>query len=566
MAKWEDVESILPYLPLILRSSSSSSSSSSSFALFWPPRALESLKALALGPDVSRVASGEVLFDAILDLRDSIGLSQHPLAHAAADGFALFFDELMSRMDARVWFGEIVPTLARLLLQLPSLLEAHYQKSDEVFGKEKAGLRVLGSQEAGIVFLSQELIGALLACALFCLFPTSNRDAKLLPAINFDYLFANLYPNARQSQEQKVRCLIHYFERISLSTPTGFVSFERKVIPLQRSSSGISYPEADDWRISKASLCQFKVLSAGLIEDQQDEALEVDFANEYLGGGALHRGCVQEEIRFMINPELIAGMLFMASMRDNEAIEIVGVERFSQYMGYSSSFRFVGDYIDRKPFDLLGRRKTRIIAIDALDSPRLAQYKTDCLLRETNKAFCGFFDRSKHRCYLKHFQMVDSCREYAHESNADASVVCKTSQEMENQDNSENRCSSNSDLTENNEERSQQIDLESIGIATGNWGCGAFGGDPEMKSMIQWLAASQALRPFIHYYTFGEASLERLQQVTEWISGHGWTVCDLWSMLVEYSTQRLRRETNVGFFAWLLPGQSSTSDMQYMSQ
>ncbi|OAY85680.1 Poly(ADP-ribose) glycohydrolase 1, partial [Ananas comosus] len=267
-----------------------------------------------------------------------------------------------------------------------------------------------------------------------------------------------------------------------------------------------------------------------------------------------------EEIRFMINPELIAGMLFMASMRDNEAIEIVGVER------YSSSFRFVGDYIDRKPFDLLGRRKTRIIAIDALDSPRLAQYKTDCLLRETNKAFCGFFDRSKHRCYLKHFQMVDSCREYAHESNADASVVCKTSQENENQDNSENRCSSNSDLTENNEERSQQIDLESIGIATGNWGCGAFGGDPEMKSMIQWLAASQALRPFIHYYTFGEASLERLQQVTEWISGHGWTVCDLWSMLVEYSTQRLRRETNVGFFAWLLPGQSSTSDMQYMSQ
>jgi poly(ADP-ribose) glycohydrolase len=42
---------------------------------------------------------------------------------------------------------------------------------------------------------------------------------------------------------------------------------------------------------------------------------------------------VQEEIRFMINPELIVGMLFMASMGDNEAIEIVGAERFSQYMG-----------------------------------------------------------------------------------------------------------------------------------------------------------------------------------------------------------------------------------------
>lgn len=42
---------------------------------------------------------------------------------------------------------------------------------------------------------------------------------------------------------------------------------------------------------------------------------------------------VQEEIRFMINPELIVGMLFLSCMEDNEAIEIFGAERFSQYMG-----------------------------------------------------------------------------------------------------------------------------------------------------------------------------------------------------------------------------------------
>lgn len=41
-------------------------------------------------------------------------------------------------------------------------------------------------------------------------------------------------------------------------------------------------------------------------------------------------------------------------------------------------------------------------------------------------------------------------------------------------------------------ESSQVRDFQvSIGIATGNWGCGAFGGDPEIKSMIQWLAASE---------------------------------------------------------------------------
>ncbi|RWW65663.1 hypothetical protein BHE74_00027017 [Ensete ventricosum] len=42
-----------------------------------------------------------------------------------------------------------------------------------------------------------------------------------------------------------------------------------------------------------------KVFSSGLIEDQPHEAIEVDFANEYLGGGALKWGCVQV---FLLEP------------------------------------------------------------------------------------------------------------------------------------------------------------------------------------------------------------------------------------------------------------------------
>lgn len=34
---------------------------------------------------------------------------------------------------------------------------------------------------------------------------------------------------------------------------------------------------------------------------------------------------------------------------------------------------------------------------------------------------------------------------------------------------------------------------EGVEIVTGNWGCGAFGGDPQLKTMIQWLAASQVI-------------------------------------------------------------------------
>ncbi|KAF6137516.1 hypothetical protein GIB67_031795 [Kingdonia uniflora] len=189
--------------------------------------------------------------------------------------------------------------------------------------------------------------------------------------------------------------------------PMGFVSFDRKVLPLKHSPLCITYPKADFWGESAVSLCHLEVCHSGLIEDQQCEALEVDFANKYIGGGALSRGCVQnqnkaqllynlcseqasnpvqwacnscmsteigaqapetaaihfprnncffvpapitskslgkfsdlespgvakEEIRFMINPESIVGMLFLPAMGNNEAVEIVGAERFSNYTG-----------------------------------------------------------------------------------------------------------------------------------------------------------------------------------------------------------------------------------------
>lgn len=78
-----------------------------------------------------------------------------------------FLLQLMSREDSRMWFGEVVPGLARLLLRLPSLLEAHYRYSDRIFGSGIAGLRVLYSQEAGIVFLSQVSFRSVLSSHLF---------------------------------------------------------------------------------------------------------------------------------------------------------------------------------------------------------------------------------------------------------------------------------------------------------------------------------------------------------------------------------------------------------------
>lgn len=43
-------------------------------------------------------------------------------------------------------------------------------------------------------------------------------------------------------------------------------------------------------------------------------------------------------------------------------------------------------------------------------------------------------------------------------------------------------------------------------VATGNWGCGAFGGNANLKSLIQLMACSATNRDLV-YFTFGNSEL-----------------------------------------------------------
>jgi poly(ADP-ribose) glycohydrolase len=64
---------------------------------------------------------------------------------------------------------------------------------------------------------------------------------------------------------------------------------------------------------------------------------------------AFDQGCVQEEIRFCINPELIASRIFTEKLEDNESMIIIGAERFSTYSGYGSTFHWASDFRDTTP-------------------------------------------------------------------------------------------------------------------------------------------------------------------------------------------------------------------------
>lgn len=55
-------------------------------------------------------------------------------------------------------------------------------------------------------------------------------------------------------------------------------------------------------------------------------------------------------------------------------------------------------------------------------------------------------------------------------------------------------------------------------IVTGNWGCGVFKGDPQLKFLIQWLAASFCRREMV-YLTWDNPELSELKVMVEYIRG-----------------------------------------------
>ena len=193
-------------------------------------------------------------------------------------------------------------------------------------------------------------------------------------------------------------------------------------------------------------LCDVEIVPQGSMFDTK-ASFCVDFANKYIGGGTLSGGCVQEEILFAVEPEAIVSIFFMEKMENNDAIRIDNLIQYSKYSGYATSFKYEESEINDK--ELI---KHNIIAIDAVCT-YLGGVNKDDVLRDFIKAYAGF--------NLINF------------NDKDVSKLEKT-------------------------------------IATGNWGCGAFGGDYELKFIQQLLAATYAGVDKLYYYTFGRKEMDNV--------------------------------------------------------
>lgn len=137
--------------------------------------------------------------------------------------------------------------------------------------------------------LSNGQCASLLANMFLCSFPEPPDGLDMPPC----QMFGGLLQTSAPQETAKLRMFIRYFEQIGApgSTPMqGHLYIRRCSLPFKDLTT-------ERWLGSKQPMLSMEVLKAGVIEDAVGY-LQVDFANEYIGGGVLCGGCVQEEIRY----------------------------------------------------------------------------------------------------------------------------------------------------------------------------------------------------------------------------------------------------------------------------
>ncbi|CAH7125701.1 Parg [Phodopus roborovskii] len=363
--------------------------------------------------------------------------------------------KVLEEAEAQHLYQSILPDMVKIALCLPNICTQP--------------IPLLKQKMNHSITMSQEQIASLLANAFFCTFPRRNAKMKSeyssYPDINFNRLF-----EGRSSRKpEKLKTLFCYFRRVTEKKPTGLVTFTRQSLE--------DFPE---WERCEKPLTRLHVTYEGTIEGNGRGMLQVDFANRFVGGGVTGAGLVQEEIRFLINPELIISRLFTEVLDHNECLIITGTEQYSEYTGYAETYRWARSHEDGSERDDWQRRCTEIVAIDALHFRRyLDQFVPEKMRRELNKAYCGFL------------------RPGVPPENLSA-------------------------------------------VATGNWGCGAFGGDARLKALIQILAAAAAERDVV-YFTFGDSELMRdIYSMHTFLTERKLNVGKVYKLLLRYYNEECR--------------------------
>lgn len=411
---------------------------------------------------------------------------------------------LISSYSSVTEFGGLSQLLAGYFPQIRSehffekVLPFIQKKCKQTYRILNTKIPILKKQENLMVTISQEQCCCILANAFMCTWPRDSTD-KLSP-INLTTLLSLASPH----EFAKLACLINYFDRQRIREDEGFphgcLTFERRAHGT--TDTGVTYTmpdwENDDTILDLAKPATEIVGEGRAIEDEKD-ALQTVFAHKKYGGGVLGQGEHQEEVRFIGSPELICGCLFVEEFDDNEIMLITGSERFNGVSGYGTKMRYSGDYVSRTDIDLYLRRIRQILSMDAINLrtnniPHKEQFSKQYVERDLNKVYLG----------------------------------CMMPKELE----------------------------DSIGgihlprLCTGNWGCGEFGGERELKVLLQITAVQRAGR-HINYMVYDDCDFkdkcnDMLKLLTSKL-GPEVKAKSIYKLVADYYAA----ETELGFFEFI---------------
>uniref|UniRef100_A0A182NSQ7 poly(ADP-ribose) glycohydrolase n=1 Tax=Anopheles dirus TaxID=7168 RepID=A0A182NSQ7_9DIPT len=282
------------------------------------------------------------------------------------DGLRHFVERTLDATEREHFLGHTIKALARHA----RCLKQH---------RPPRGLSFSLQQQADSDELSYRLVASLLANAFFSTFP--KRTEKTHPTLqdfNFTHFFRGLVDNA--VQRAKFRSFLYYFDWLERSGTAleGSLRVSRKVM------TGKQWLTIEDWLECELPLCDVEIRHEGKLDKADPEALQTVFASARLGGDVLGGGDSQESIQFCTFPELLAVLLYVEALEDNESLQVENVHHVARIVDP----RQKGPLLER----IAEPKTTTLCCIDAENYRALPsqQFEEDDILRELNKCLLAF--------------------------------------------------------------------------------------------------------------------------------------------------------------------------------
>ncbi|XP_076662626.1 uncharacterized protein LOC143365911 isoform X4 [Halictus rubicundus] len=317
--------------------------------------------------------NSENLVEAMQRLHDMCNISLDPEEDSQdPEQFSELIAFLESDLDSAEREHVLAKTIPRMVERAKALRSC----------KPPQGLHFSLQQQGDCVEYSYGFVSSLIANAFFSTYP--KRTTKTHPTLR-DFNFTNFFKHLRNNgQKAKLRSIFHYYDYLEMEN-----ALDGKLVISRQVMTSKQWLTIEDWLESNVPLCPLMIRHEGRlerVEQPETKVLRVCFASAKFGGGVLDGDVTQETVHIATHPEMLAAILSVEALEDNEALIVEGVRHVSR----------INDPRNRATFEAMS--KPNVVTVCCIDPEDystlpLAQFEEDNVLREMNKSLLGFRQR-----------------------------------------------------------------------------------------------------------------------------------------------------------------------------